>query len=256
MSETEKDVEYHDIIAKQSLTTDNPATIRLLKTKDERNIKNQDSKCKRVLSAIISDYIVLINQFYENSNFIKVPHLNSLANSYTSATQEATRAINNPNTSYTFINCTNALENRTTEYLQNSLKLHTHKITFKEIFRRFKYDHIRLELLNNYCSETDKFYLIDHKFYFSGHKIKQKLIEHFDTELGLVHFNSLIRISNQVNKWTKVMLLMVRFHMILMILDEVYKILQQDNYRDLENYYDFITNSIIQLKLIIPFSLD
>lgn len=89
---------------------------------------------------------------------------------------------------------------------------------FFSLFRKFKYDYISCQFMNGYDPELNRFYGINNEYYFDADTVKDMIIdsEHFllNFRLGHQFYAELIRLSEKLNKLTKVMMMMVRYHLI------------------------------------------
>lgn len=127
------------------------------------------------------------------------------------------------------------------------------------IFKRFKYDHIRIEFMNGYNSENFRFYLIDKSYYFDAKKLKDVILRHpyFSKNLAEAEqfFIDLIDLSSTMKNWNRVMLLMVRFHLIVSNAKQIFDRFFTP-YDESCLFYgeDFVFNSLEQLVFTFPFS--
>lgn len=88
---------------------------------------------------------------------------------------------------------------------------------FFKLFRKFKYDYIRCHFMHGYQPDFDRFYGINNEYFFDANSVKRSILdsEYFMlNNLGHKFYNELIRLSCKLRKFTKVMLMMVRYHLI------------------------------------------
>lgn len=127
------------------------------------------------------------------------------------------------------------------------------------IFRVMKYNHIRLEIMNNYEPADGKFYLLNKMFCFENDTIKSHLMMNFACE-GLAYYKELMKHAEIVSKWPKVVLIIVRFHYIIIVCSRARDkyFLNSDNLNpSVANIFSknyFLYNTISKISNALPFS--
>ena len=118
-----------------------------------------------------------------------------------------------------------------------------------------KYNHLRLEILNNFSSQFNKFYFLNGLYCFDLDTIYSQLIMKYEYTKGKEYYNKLLKFADIVSQWPKVILLIVRFHFICLVCQLANdKYFGQNSQRYKFTSNKFVNNSMQSICMALPFS--
>lgn len=79
------------------------------------------------------------------------------------------------------------------------------------VFKRFKYDNIRLDILHGYDADQNRFYLSGKSLYFDVNTIRNDLI--LGHPQGQQIFEKLVHLSNTVKQWDSILIMLTKIYL-------------------------------------------